>query len=106
MNEKHGFHKILQSYIASNHLSQKEAAARLGVSRTTLQHWTNGGLPNGENLLNALTVMLSEISEVNSGVALRFPDEDWRVLTAKDKKEIREDIHRRACYNRSLNSGK
>ena len=96
---------MLQAFIAENHYSQKEAAAALHVARTTLCNWLNGGTPNGKNMLETLNVMMVSISEQNNGCNLQIDDEDWKELTIRDRKELREDAHRRACYNRSLKKG-
>ena len=102
MLEKEGFHKTLRAFIAENHYSQKEAAAALHVSRTTLTNWLSGAMPNGQKLLDAIAIMSASISLANTGAMLQIDDEDWKDLTIKDKRELKEDIHRRACFNRSL----
>lgn len=100
-----GFHKLLHAFMAENHYSQKEAAAALKVSRTTLCNWLNGATPNGRNMLETLNIMMGSISDRTNGTSLQIDDEDWRYLTIRDKKELKEDAHRRAVLNRLLQQG-
>ncbi|MCR5091173.1 MAG: helix-turn-helix domain-containing protein [Bacilli bacterium] len=100
-----GFHKMLHAFMAEKHYSQKEAAAALGVSRTTLLNWLNGCTPNGKNMLGALNVMMVSVSDRNDGHELMIDDEDWKYLSIRDKKELKEDAHRRAVLNRLLQKG-
>ena len=102
---KEGFHTTLRAFIAENHYSQKEAAAALHVSRTTLACWLNGAMPNGNRMLEVIAIMAQSISDANTGVHFGVADGDWQDLTLKEKREIQEDIHRRAVYNRSLRNG-
>ena len=62
-----GFHKLLHAFMAENHYSQKEAAAALKVSRTTLCNWLNGATPNGRNMLETLNIMMGSFFGVFVG---------------------------------------
>ncbi|MBP5092065.1 MAG: helix-turn-helix transcriptional regulator [Bacilli bacterium] len=99
MMHKEGFHKTLRAFISENHYTIKEAAAALHTSRTTLNNWLNGGLPNGEKMLDALSVMAQSISDANMAVFLSINEDDWEHLTPEDIRQMREDAHRRAFKN-------